>query len=145
MKKKKNVRPTSIRKDQAFTHIINNENKPAKQVCKPKYQNVHCNHNGIHKSISVCCDSKWKWSAIRLRGYLHVEAPEPAADEITPRLVMASIRPPYTMLFKISTLRPSTTGPATAGPTNGSVRVPSSSELSGSGGISIPRIGAPVT
>ncbi|KAF3606774.1 hypothetical protein DY000_02049657 [Brassica cretica] len=50
------------------------------------------------------------------------------------------------MLFKISTLRPSTTGPVTAGGlTKGWVRVPSSSELTGSGGISIPRIGAPVT
>ncbi|KAG2263048.1 hypothetical protein Bca52824_070127 [Brassica carinata] len=55
---------------------------------------------------------------IRLRGYLHEEAPEPAADEITPRLVIASARPPYTMLFKISTLRPSTTGVS-----NGSARV----------------------
>ena len=56
---------------------------------------------------------------LRVRVYLHVEAPEPAADEITPRLVIASARPPYTMLFNISTLRPSTTGVIS----NGSARV----------------------
>ena len=71
MKKKKNVRPTSIRKDQAFTHIINNENKPAKQVCKPKYQNVHCNHNDTYECWDFLCVVFHSGSGmLRLKGVL---------------------------------------------------------------------------
>jgi hypothetical protein len=33
---------------------------------------------------------------------LRVEAPEATAEDTTPRLVMDSIRPPYTILFKMS-------------------------------------------
>lgn len=34
--------------------------------------------------------------------YLRVEAPEAIAEDTTPRLVMDSISPPYTILFKMS-------------------------------------------
>lgn len=38
--------------------------------------------------------------------HLRVEAPEAAADVTVHRLVMDSVRPPYTILFRISTLLP---------------------------------------
>lgn len=129
-----------LRKDSSEenTHVMNDENKPAEQVCKPQDQNVHCNHKGTYDECwdeNLCCVSHCKTG----KWYLQVEAPEPAADEITPRLVMASIRPPYTMLFMISTLRPSTTGVS-----NGSVRVSSSGELTGTGAISSLELAGPV-
>lgn len=34
--------------------------------------------------------------------YLRVEVPEAAAEDTTPKLVMDSIRPPYTILFRMS-------------------------------------------
>lgn len=41
-------------------------------------------------------------SCLCVHVYLLVEAPEAAADDTTPRLVMDSIKPPYTILFKMS-------------------------------------------
>ena len=38
--------------------------------------------------------------------HLRVEAPEAAADVTVQRLVMDCVRPPYTILFKISSLLP---------------------------------------
>ena len=37
-----------------------------------------------------------------VHAYLRVEVPEAAAEDTTPKLVMDSIRPPYTILFRMS-------------------------------------------
>ena len=76
-------------------------NRPLNKLASPKAITLTASKDNVNFEL-LRCMKKLHVSILCVHVYLRVEVPEAAAEDTTPKLVMDSIRPPYTILFKIS-------------------------------------------